>query len=165
MYKRRNYFIDKKFQGRFILKFCAIVIISSVLIGGILFFLSTNSTTVAIENTKVKVKNTADFLLPIIAVTVIIVTLFSALSVAILSMLISHKIAGPLYRIKNEIERLRIGDLGANFHIRKGDQLQELAISLEQMTQVLQEKVKQLKESSSREELARIKEIINYFKT
>ncbi len=164
MIKRRNYFIDKSFQGKFILRFSLIVIISSIIIGGLLLFLARSSTTVAIENTKVVVKNTADFLLPLILVTLIIVTIFSAISVALLTMLVSHKISGPLYRIKKEIEKLHSGDLTADFRIRKGDQLQELVNSLNQMTAAMQQKVKQLKDSSAKDEIARIKEIIGYFK-
>jgi methyl-accepting chemotaxis protein len=164
MIKRRSYFIDKKFQGKFILKFCLIVIVSSVIVGGLLLFLAQGSTTVAIENTKVTVKNTASFLLPLILTTLIIVTVFSAISVAVLAMFISHKIAGPLYRIKKDIERLHAGDLTASFRIRKGDQLQDLADSLNEMASAMQAKVKQLKDSSLNNEVAKIREIIDYFR-
>ena len=58
--KRRNYFIDKSFQTKFIIKFCMIVMVSSLLIGVFLFFLSRNLTTVAIENARVIVKSTSD---------------------------------------------------------------------------------------------------------
>ena len=164
MIKRRNYFIDKKFQTNFIFKFCLIVVAGSLLIGAILLALTAGTTTVAIENTKVSVKNTADFLWPIIIITLLLVTLFSGLAVGILSLLISHKISGPLYRIKEEVKKLRSGDLTANFHIRKGDQLQELANDLKEMSANLQDKLKQMKESSVKEEIAKIKELINYFK-
>ena len=37
-YRRKNYFIDKSFQAKFILLFCSVVIISSVLVIGLLLF-------------------------------------------------------------------------------------------------------------------------------
>lgn len=175
MIKRRNYFIDKNFQTRFIFKFSLIVIMSSAIIMGILLILLRNSTTVAIENTEVVVKNTVDFIFPLMLVTLVLVTIFAAISVSILCLFISHKIAGPLYRLKKEIDRFAAGDLAVNFHIRKDDQLMHLADSLEQMAGNLRQNIKilkekfdhiypRLKESLTREEIDKIKEIIDSFK-
>jgi len=146
--KRRQYFIDKGFQAKFILKFCLVVIISSLLVGNIIFYLSRNSTTVAIENTKVTVKRTADFILPIMTQTLLIVTVFSVLVVLLLMLFISHKISGPLYRLRREIDALKEGDLGRNFNIRAKDQLQDLARSLNEMCASLSEKYRVFKKES-----------------
>ncbi|MBL7131659.1 MAG: hypothetical protein ISS45_09720 [Candidatus Omnitrophica bacterium] len=176
MQKRRQYFIERTFQTKFILKFCSIVIIASCIIGLLLFLLTKGSTTVVVENTKVVVKNTADFLLPTILTTVILVTIFSAISVAILSLFISHKIVGPLYRLKREITKVGGADLNANFRIRTGDQLQGLAESLISMVLSLKEKIKSLKEKFNqilpqlkktaldKGEVEQIKEILDSFK-
>lgn len=139
-YKRRNYFIDPKFQLNFILKFCFIVIVSSLLIGMSMFFLSQDSTTVAIENTKVLVKPTADFILPQMAVVLLIVAVFSSVVMVFLTLFVSHKISGPIFRIKKEIELVQGGDLTRQFTIRNSDQLQELAKTLQEMTLVLRQK-------------------------
>lgn len=144
-YKRRQYFIDKKFQTKFILKFSAVVIISSVLIGGLMFYLSQNSTTVAIENTKVSVKRTSDFIMPIIIETLLVVAVFSVLVVLFLTLFISHKISGPLYRLSREINALKEGDLGRNFNIRTKDQLQSLAKSLDEMSLSLRQNYLELR--------------------
>ncbi|RLB33791.1 MAG: hypothetical protein DRH12_18025 [Deltaproteobacteria bacterium] len=145
-YKRKQYFIDKSFQTKFILKFCLIVIVSSILIGGILFFLSRNSTTVAIENTKVQVKSTSSFILPLMVETLLVVSIFSAIAVLVLTLFISHKISGPLYRLKKEIDALGNGDLKVNFNIRTGDQLQNLSESLNEMVISLRRKNSELRD-------------------
>lgn len=147
-YKRRNYFIDKKFQLDFVFKFCLIVIAASILIGGVMFNLSRNSTTVAIADTKVVVKRTADFILPLAVQTIIIVTVFSALAVLALTVLMSHRIAGPLYRMRKEIDGLKGGDLCRNFTIRTKDQLQELARSLNDMGAALKQRQADIKEKA-----------------
>jgi len=139
--KRRHYFIDKSFQSKFILRFCGIVILSSILVGAILFIFSKDSTTVAIENTEVTVKSTADFILPLVIQTLILTTIFSAISVSLLTLFISHKIAGPLYRLKKDIEKLGKGDLGVSFHIRAGDQLKNLASALSTTVESLRKKI------------------------
>ncbi|MFQ5680846.1 MAG: hypothetical protein ACE5GG_02170 [Candidatus Omnitrophota bacterium] len=144
-YKIRHFFIDKNFQTKFILKFCAIVIISSLLIAGLLLFLSQGSTTVAIENTKVLVKKTADFILPILVQTIVVVLLFSSLAVIIVTLFASHKISGPLYRLKREVEALGQGDLRRNFNIRGGDQLQVFSRALKEMCNSLAQRHLRLK--------------------
>lgn len=175
MQKRKKYFIEKDFQSRFILKFCLIVIISTITVGLLLFFFSRGSTTVAIENTKIVAKNTADFMLPLILSTLIIVTVFSAFSVGLLSLLYSHKIAGPLYRLNKEIAKFGEGNLSVNFTIRSGDQLKELASSLENMASNLRGKIATLKEkcneayalleqSGAKDKVRDIKEILGFFK-
>jgi nitrogen fixation/metabolism regulation signal transduction histidine kinase len=137
---RRTYFIEKSFQTYFIVKFCIIVIVSSLLMGGLLFFLSRNFTTVAIENARVLVKSTSDFILPFIITTFIAVSVLSAAAVIVLTLFVSHKIAGPVYRLKKEIEILQGGNLSPNFRIRKDDQLQGLATALFEMSSAFKER-------------------------
>ena len=51
---------------------------------------------------------------------------------------ISHKIAGPMYRIEKSAEAIRDGDLSVSFKIRKGDEMKETANALEDMVESLQ---------------------------
>ncbi len=135
--KRKQMFVDNAFQKRFIFKFCLIVVMSSFLIGVMMFLFSQNSTTVIIENTKVIAKPTSDFILPTILSTVLIVSLFSAVAVLSISLIASHKIAGPIFRMKKEIDAVKNGDLTRDFSIRNEDQFQHLAMSLTEMTNML----------------------------
>jgi len=179
-HKRRNYFIDKNFQTKFIVKFCLVVIFSSLAIGSLLFVLLKSFTTVAIENIHVTVKSTSDFILPIVIEILLIVSVLSALCVVMLTLFASHKISGPLYRLKKEVEKIKEGDLRANFTTRKNDQLKELSVTFTDMDRVLiakyselKEKIEELKKSldkqgeSKRESLEKIRELeeaLNYFK-
>ena len=144
-YKRKQYFVEKSFQTKFIFKFCIVVVISSFFIGGLIFFLSQDSTTVTIENTEVKVKRTADFILPIIVTTVIVVSSFSSVIVLILTLFVSHRIAGPLFRMKREIDGVKEGDLTKKFNLREKDQFREVAASLGGMCDTLRGKYVTLK--------------------
>ena len=63
-----------------------------------------DSTTVVIENTRVIAKSTADFILPGLSLTVVIVAASTALVMLFLTLMITHRIAGPIYRFKKEIE-------------------------------------------------------------
>lgn len=189
-YKRRIYFIDKKFQTKFILKFCALVAIGGLLTIGIIYFLAMQSTTVSILNSRVAVRTTADFILPILAQTVVIVVVIIGMAAIMITLFFSHKIAGPLYRFKKVMEALEKGDFSSGFKIRRLDQLQDLADAFNRMITKITEELVALKSnfSSLKEKLNSISEnevaehkraylnelkkiseelnrIINYFKT
>jgi methyl-accepting chemotaxis protein len=66
--------------------------------------------------------------------------------VLVLTVLMTHKIVGPLYRMKKEVEGLHGGDLTRNFNLRADDQLKELAKALGDMEAMLRGKIKNLKE-------------------
>jgi methyl-accepting chemotaxis protein len=147
--RRRIYFIEKKFQARFIVKFCAIVILGTLVMGAWLYLFSSRSTTVSLENTRAVVKTTADFLLPLLLQTLIVITVFVGIATIILTLFISHKIAGPLYRFKKELSTVEAGDLSHDFHIRKNDQLQDLALSMNNAIKKLRETLAELKKQYS----------------
>lgn len=143
--RRKQYIVDKKFQLKFIFKFCIIVIFVSVAVGLLIFYFTKGSTTVAIENTKVTVKETQDFILPVILTTVLSVGFFSALVVFFSTLFATHRIAGPIYRLSREVEKLKQGDLTRTFKIRSYDEFQELAENLSEMSLALRENYAALK--------------------
>jgi methyl-accepting chemotaxis protein len=132
-YKRRTYFIEKGFQTRFILKFCLLVIIGGLLIVCSLYFFASRSTTVSIVDSRVVVRTTADFLLPILVQTVLVVTIIVGVASIFVALFVSHSIFGPLYRFKNVIRVLGDGDFSTGFHIRRNDQMQVLAEEFNEM--------------------------------
>ena len=57
---------------------------------------------------------------------------------AILSIFVSHRIAGPVYRFERSAKVIAEGDLSLRIRLRKGDELQELADAFNQMTESLE---------------------------
>lgn len=139
--RRKTYFIEKSFQARFITKFCMIVIAGGLLTIGILYFLSMRSTTVVIVNSEVVVKATADFLLPILIQTVIVVMILVSIATIIVTLFVSHKIAGPLYRLKKAMHDLAEGDFSTEINLRKLDQLKDIAQEFNNMAKKLKERL------------------------
>jgi len=127
---RRQYLINPDFQVKFIAKFCLIVIVATAILSSIVLWLADNSTTVTIENTKVSVKNTVDFIYPVLFQSFVVAIIFSAISVGILTLLMTHRVAGPLFRLKRELIRVQEGDLSSDFKIRGKDQLGDFAEEL-----------------------------------
>ena len=62
--------------------------------------------------------------------------------VAIISLLVSHRIAGPIYRFGKSFESVASGDLTHRVILRRTDELQETAKSFNAMIETLQQKLK-----------------------
>jgi len=146
-YRRRIYFIEKEFQTKFILKFCALVAIGGLLTVGILYILAMHSTTVSIVNSRVVVRTTADFILPILIQTVLGIIIIVSIATIAMTLFVSHKIAGPLYRLKKVMETLAEGDFSSDFRIRRFDQLQDLANAFNAMILKIRTELKALKDN------------------
>jgi signal transduction histidine kinase len=132
-YKRRTYFIEKKFQSRFIMKFCFLVMLSGGITIGLVYLFSQEATTVAIVNSRVMVRSTADFMLPLLLQTVAIAVVLTGLATVGVTLFVSHRIAGPLYRFKKVAESLEKGDFSRGFVLRTHDELQDVAESMNAM--------------------------------
>jgi len=59
----------------------------------------------------------------------------------IISVFISHKFAGPLYRLERVSEAVASGDLNTKANLRKGDELYETADSINNMIESLRQKL------------------------
>ncbi|MBN1871923.1 MAG: methyl-accepting chemotaxis protein [Candidatus Omnitrophica bacterium] len=142
---RKNYLIDKTFQTQFIFKFCLLIIVASLVTGVLIYYFNRQTTTVAFENLRVVVKSTSDFILPIIIQILLIVTVFAGIVTILVTLFTTHKISGPLYRLKNELERIRSGDLTRTVRIRSADQLQIVASELDSVRKNIKESLQVLK--------------------
>lgn len=61
--------------------------------------------------------------------------------------ILSHQIAGPLYRFEESAKAIAGGDLRAKFIVRKSDQAQETAVALERMAEALRSDIGRIKET------------------
>ena len=175
-YKRRNYFINKAFQSEFIVKFCGLVILGSAVFGVILYLFSKHALTTSFENSRLVIKSTADYLFPGLLFGGVITAIVTALASSVVVMLMTHRIAGPMYRFEKYISEIGSGKLYSDLKIRKKDQLQNMVSALNKMTddlklgllevnevsEKLDKLIDELSTSSSREILLRedIKRIV-----
>lgn len=143
--RRKNYFIDKKFQSIFIVKFCALVVIGSLISGVIIYIMSKSTVTTTFENSRLIMKSTADFILPAVLLSSTIVIAITGLAAIVVTLFASHKISGPLYRMEKDIEEVAAGNLKKKFTLRESDQLKMLAKSFDNMTDELRDNINLIK--------------------
>jgi methyl-accepting chemotaxis protein len=144
--RRRNYYIDKEYQSKFIVKFCLLVILGMIISGALLFLMSQGTVTTVFENSRLKIKSTADFILPSILASSVVVIILVGLATIIVTLYASHKIAGPLYRVAMDLKKVTAGDLTVKFSLREHDQLQALAENIDDTVKRMCDDVGDLKD-------------------
>ena len=158
-YKRRKVFIKKDYQLKFILKFCLILFAGALLSTGILFLLSQGTLTSSFQDSRLVVKNTALAIIPAVLITNSITLVMITLTAVIVVLLISHKIAGPMFRFEKYFLEIGEGNLAKKIILRKKDQFTDMSESLNLMTANLRVKVgaiydevEQLNESAKKQQ-------------
>ncbi|WDP91871.1 MAG: methyl-accepting chemotaxis protein [Desulfobacter sp.] len=146
--KRRRYFIKRGFQARFIFRFCLILVLGAAATVALTLFNTQGSLTSTYVDSRLVIKSTSLAIMPSVILTTLLTTGLIGAVVAIVTLLASHKIAGPIYRFEKDILRIAQGDLKYRIRIRKGDQFQELAVSLNHMTQGLAQRVSAVRDKA-----------------
>ncbi|BHH84235.1 HAMP domain-containing protein [Desulforhopalus sp. 52FAK] len=143
-FKRRQYFINKKFQTGFILKFIGVLIFGALLSVGVTMLTTQATLTSSFEGSKLVIEKTSLAILPSVVFTNIITTLIVGLIVIVVTLFISHKIAGPMFRFEKDLEEISQGNLQKHIQTRQGDQFGSVAENLNNMVGNLNEKLSQL---------------------
>ena len=140
-HRRRQYFIQKDYQFKFVLKFCLIVLAGSIISTAFLFFFAQGTLTSSFEHSRLVIRNTATAIMPAVILTNVITLIVIAFATIVVVLFISHKIAGPMFRFEKDLKDIGQGDLTKKVRLRKKDQFTNLANSLNTMTASLHEKV------------------------
>lgn len=140
-FKRKQHFIKKKFQFNFILKFCVLIIVGSAISTGLLYYFSKDTLTSSYHGSRLVVTTTASAILPGVIYTNLITLILISIAAIVVTLYISHKIAGPLYRFEIDLKEIATGNLTKKIFLREADQAKDMADSLNQMVVALREKV------------------------
>ena len=147
VFKRRKFFINRSFQTRFIVKFLLILLLAGV-VSIVLTLLTTKGTlTSSFVDSKLVIQKTSLAIMPSVIYTNIITTAVVGLVAIVVVLLVSHKIAGPMFRFDKDIVRVSKGDLKSKIHIRNGDQFEEIASSLNVMISSLNAKISSIRKT------------------
>lgn len=129
-YKRTTVYIKKDFQANFAVKFLALVAAEAILAIGLFVYLSKGTMTTGYAGSEIIIARTSDYFLPAIMLSnLIVLALTAGAGIAVL-LLVSHKLAGPLYRFEKSLDEICKGDLTHRFTLRQNDQIKEMGQKL-----------------------------------
>ena len=127
---KRNYYIKPEFQNRFIAKFWMMLVLSSLMLAVCIYLFSTSSLTTTFDNSRLVIKSTADFILPILLFSGCLIILSVSTAAIYITKRSSHSLAGPIHRFEQELKKIKAGDMSGQIQLRKDDQFKELAAEL-----------------------------------
>lgn len=134
--KRKTIIIDPDFQVKLAF-WGSIITLAEVVVGCVIVML------VALTNSNLSNPERVDFFYKLIGIIGGIVLVMTALNFVI-GLLFSHRIAGPVYRLKKAMEQVGEGDLSLLIRLRSGDELHELKDAFNDMVSNLRDKVKEV---------------------
>ena len=146
--RRRQYYIKRSFQRRFIIQFSFLILLGCVTFGLATYYYSysSRSLTTAFVNSRLQVMSTAEFLLPALGVITLCITALVAVAVAFRLLLFSHRIAGPLYRLEKTAQQVGRGNLDFHVQLRSKDELQDFAQAMDTMISDLRSRIQRIRE-------------------
>ena len=140
-YKRRNYFINKEFQGRYIFNYFILVTIGSLLFIGVFSFFSSNTLSIVYDNYHLQLGVTPGILFKKILSTQWLFVIFGGGAVIIITLFLTHRVAGPFFRFEKVFDAMIEGDISNKIILRKKDEGKELAQKINTFNDMLSGKL------------------------
>ena len=144
-WRRRNYFIKKELQGRYIFTFFLSVIAGSVVFTLIFSMLASDTLTIAYKDYNLRIGKTPLILLREILAAHWIFIVIAAIVVVVLSMFFTHRFAGPLFRFEKSAEEMVKGNFDFDIHLRKKDEGKELAEIMNRLIDMISSSVREMR--------------------
>lgn len=145
VFRRKNYFIKKKFQIDFSIKFLILIVVEAVLAIGLFIYLSKGTLTTSYLGSDLKIAKTSEFFLPTLLLSNLVILGVTGIVGIVVMIYISHKIAGPLYRFEQTLADISNGNLTHRFNLRQDDQLIQLAESINKFTEAMDKRAGDMK--------------------
>lgn len=140
-YKRRNYFINKEFQGRYIFNYFLLATIGSLVFIGIFSFFSSNTLSIVYDNYHLQLGVTPGILFKKILSTQWLFVVFGGGLIIIITLILTHRVAGPFYRFENSLDEMIDGNLSNKIILRRKDEGKELAQKINAFNYELSDKL------------------------
>ncbi len=139
---RKIVMIKREFQIRLILKFVLLVLLGSLLSGLMLYWLASRDLARSYFSAHQAIQSTWQVLLPSILISGAVSVVLTAAATIYMTLYISHRIAGPLYKVEQLLRRVGEGDLTAQCRFRQHDELEGLGEGFNAMVAGLREKAR-----------------------
>ena len=134
---RKVVFIDRRFQGAFILRFLVLLLAGTGLFVLAAYLILDKRFGETYYSAHYTIKSTGELLLPtLLALSAVFVAVLGAAVIAV-TLYVSHHIAGPLYAIRRYLETISRGELDFQPRLRLDDQTTPLAESLARALETL----------------------------
>jgi methyl-accepting chemotaxis protein len=144
-WQRRNYFIKPDIQGLFILKTFLLVFFCCILYAAILAIFSTDSMTITYKDNNLLLGKTPIILFKEMLKAQGLFILSGGLGVVMFALVVSHRFAGPLYKLERCVEMMLAGDHSFTVIFRPNDKGHELAAVINRYNLKVSEDIREVR--------------------
>lgn len=130
--RRKRYLIKKRLQFKYLLFVLLAMLIPTTVFGGALYYLVWQTVASEFAIPEILAENLIPALNKVNTLLLIFLPLVFLLML-IFSVYISHKIAGPVYRLEKELIEIAKGDYSRRIKFRSHDELQEIADNINKL--------------------------------
>lgn len=151
--RRKNYFMPKSFQGKYIFYFFLISVFCVFLFSVIFSYMAAGSTSIVYDKYNFRVGATPAILIKQILLSNWAFILFGGVVTSLVTMLLMHRITGPLYRFDMALDKMLNGDFTGRITLRKYDEGKDIAVKFNEINDLLSLKINdiiKLNESSEK---------------
>jgi methyl-accepting chemotaxis protein len=138
---RRVVFIDKRFQSEFILKFVALLLVGTGVFVLAAYVILNRRLEESYYSAHFAIKSTGEMLLPTLLSLSGVFVLVLGTAAVLITLYVSHHIAGPLFAIRRYLENVSRGELDFEPKLRLKDQTTPLAESLAHALETLNDRL------------------------
>ncbi len=148
--KRRIVLIDHRFQLRMAAAFIALQILLTGLFAFALYLFMDSEIHADLASAHASYQSLSQMLFPIVVILAVFSVTISVVLATVFVVLLSHKIAGPMYRFRNVLEALAARRFESFRSIRPDDQLGELAASLDKAVLTVKQDMENMQQTCER---------------
>ena len=146
--RRRHYFVKPKLQLHYLGVNLSFAVLVSLILSLIVY--KAGSIQMVAEVSRLYPEGIPGFMLKLILKQIALVFLIALPVIVIASIFLSHKVAGPLFKIEKGLKRIGAGELGLRIRIRKGDKLHDLVREINNTTANMEKLVANVKDSTEK---------------
>ena len=145
----RNFLVKHELQGKYIFTIFILVFAGCILFSALFTAVSQDSMTLSYANNSLQIGTTPAILFKQIIKTQWMFIVGGGGIIVLLSLVMSHRFAGPIYRFEHTIKAMIKGDYSVRIHLRPKDDSHDLAELINTYNATLTADIKSLKESAS----------------
>jgi len=153
-FKRRNYFVNQEFQGKLIFNYFLIAAIGSILFMAVFSFFSSNTLSISYDNYNLQLGVTPAILFKKILSTQWLFLIFGGGLVVIVTLFLTHRVAGPFFKLENSLDVMIKGDISKEIWLRGKDEGKELTEKINRFNIILSEKLSLIEAANSNIEIS-----------
>ncbi|GAB6097827.1 hypothetical protein JCM14469_40810 [Desulfatiferula olefinivorans] len=155
-YRRRQFFFQDSFQGRYILSCFLIAGLITVLFTVLFIYFTSDTMSISYGSQDLTLGRTPEVLMDMILSIHGILIFVCGLFIIHFTTRMTHRIAGPFFKISRALDGMIAGDLTRDIHLRKNDEYKDIAEKINRFNEVTHGKLMEIQSvSQALDELVR----------